>query len=166
MNCPVSNGNPEMLLEYSAKALAPESASRLERHLAVCASCTRIVVEQSKVWQALDVWEAVPVSPTFDQKLYARIEATEARRGWLSRLVGDRFTWNTGYSFAGAAAVVALAIVLISPELRRVETPAVQPLDTSRVELDAEQVERTLEDLNMLQQLTSGSQAGGSSQAL
>ena len=51
----------------------------LERHIAICPACREFAAGQRAVWQALDTWEAAPVSPDFDRRLYRRIEA----RGFL-----------------------------------------------------------------------------------
>jgi hypothetical protein len=163
MNCPVSTGNPEVLLEFSARRLDGEAAEVLASHMAVCPECTRFGDAQNQVWQALDAWDAMPVSDDFDERLYARIDA-EGRRSFWSRLLGDRFAWRPAVSIAGALATVVLGVVLVTPP-SRVEQPAVTNSDAVRTDLDAEQVERTLEDIEMLRQLGAGT-SGGSSQAL
>ncbi len=163
MNCPVSTGNPELLLDYAARRLSPETADLLARHMRVCPECTRFAEAQDKIWNALDAWEAAPVSADFDARLYARIDA-DSRRSFWSRLVGERFAWKPAVSFAGVVATAVLVTVLVVPP-RQAEQPAVTAPDATRADLDAEQVERALEDLEMLRQLGAGS-AGGSSQAL
>jgi hypothetical protein len=163
MNCPVSTGNPEVLLEFSARRLDAEAAEVLARHMASCPECARFADEQSQVWNALDEFEATPVSEDFDARLYARIDA-EAKRGFWTRVLGDRFAWKPAVSFAGALATAAVAVVLAVPP-NRADQPSVTSPDAARAELDAEQVERTLEDLDMLRQLGVGA-SGGTSQAL
>lgn len=163
MNCPVKTGNPEMLLDYAARTLAPDAASVLARHIALCPECAGFAEAQSRIWNALDAWDADAVSEDFDERLYARIDA-DSRRGFWRRIAGDRFAWKPAVSFAGAIATVAVAVVLVvSPG--RVDQPQVSNPDGTRAELDAEQVERTLEDLEMLRQLGAAT-AGGNSQAL
>ncbi|MDZ4797485.1 MAG: hypothetical protein SGI92_04940 [Bryobacteraceae bacterium] len=163
MNCPVTTGNPQALLDYAARTAAPEQASVLARHMAICPECARFAEAQSQVWSALDAWDAEPVPSDFDERLYARIDA-ESRRSFWSRILGDSFAWKPAVSFAGALATVAVALVLVVPP-NRVDQPSVTSPDTARAELDAEQVERALEDLEMLRQLSAGT-SGGSSQAL
>lgn len=163
MNCPVSTGNPEVLLEFSARRLDAEAAEVLARHLAVCPECARLAEAQNQIWEALDAFDAMPVSDDFDARLYARIDA-ESKRSFWSRLIGDRFAWKPAVSFAGALATVAVAVVLVNPP-NRADQPVVTNPDAARAEMDAEQVERTLEDLEMLRQLGAGT-SGGNSQAL
>lgn len=163
MNCPVTTGNPEILLDYAARTLAPDAASVLTRHIAVCPECARFAETQNQVWSALDAWDAEPVAADFDERLYARIDA-DSRRSFWNRLLGDRFAWKPAVSFAGALATAAIAIVFVVPP-NRVDQPALTTPEGARAELDAEQVERTLEDLEMLRQLGAAN-PGGNSQAL
>ena len=74
MKCPIEiHENAELLLAYCARKLDPETQTILERHLAVCPACRDFKAGQEAVWQALDSWEAVPVSADFDRRLYRRI---------------------------------------------------------------------------------------------
>jgi hypothetical protein len=152
MRCPVQNGNPDILLDYCARRLAPEPTSILVQHMAVCADCRRVAEAQQQVWSALDAWEPVPVSEDFDERLYARISSEERRSFW-SRILGERLTWKPALSLAGACATLALAVLLNVPD------PAPAPLpETTRIEsLEPEQIERAVEDMDMLRQFsTSG----------
>src|ERR1039457_5979210 len=74
MNCPIEDRNPEMLVAYAASELDLETARALEQHLAGCAACRLVAADQTTVWKALDAWEAPPVSPDFDRRLYRRID--------------------------------------------------------------------------------------------
>ena len=80
MKCPMeTRENAQLLLDYCTRKLEPESAAALERHIAVCGACRKFASGQRAVWQALDAWEAAPVSADFDSRLYRRIET----RGFL-----------------------------------------------------------------------------------
>ena len=76
MNCPLeTRDNAQLLLDYCTRKLEPESVAILERHIALCGACREFANSQRAVWDALDAWEAAPVSPDFDSRLYRRIEA-------------------------------------------------------------------------------------------
>ena len=88
MKCPIdSHENAELLLAYCARKLDPEIQAILERHLAVCPECREFQKNQEAVWQALDAWEAMPVSTDFDRRLYRRIDQEQLHASWWSRLV-------------------------------------------------------------------------------
>lgn len=149
MRCPVQDGNPDILLDYCARRLTPEVASILVEHMAVCEDCRRIAEAQEHVWAALDTWKPMPVSEDFDERLYARISAEERRSFW-SRLLGDRLSWKPALSLAGACAALVFAVYLNAP------APAPAPLpETSRIDaMETEQIERAVEDMDMLRQLS------------
>ena len=87
MKCPIdTHENTELLLAYCARRLDPETQIVLERHMAVCPACRKFQAGQETVWQALDAWEAMPVSADFDRRLYRRIEGESARTSWWLRL--------------------------------------------------------------------------------
>src|SRR5450759_5938250 len=79
MNCPMeSREHVKWLLDYRTGKLGPELEARLEEHIAACGACREFARGQRVVWEALDGWEAAPVSTDFDRRLYRRIEAQVA----------------------------------------------------------------------------------------
>jgi anti-sigma factor RsiW len=156
MGCPTQDGNAELLLDYSARNLSPEATAIFERHVQQCSECARFAASQQQLWEALDSWEPAPLSDDFDERLYARIDAEAQRPLWQSlwqRLLNDGWGWKP--AAAAAMVTVALGAFLFVPQ--RTETPTQAP---SRVEagvhsdtIEPEQVERALEDLEMLRQL-------------
>src|SRR5947209_8641055 len=148
MKCPIeTHENAELLLAYCARKLDPETEAVLERHLAGCAACREWQKSQATVWQALDAWDAMPVSPDFDRRLYRRIEKEQAHGSWWSRLAGP-----IGSIFGGprmsrsvpvAAALCLLALAGMILERSREGT---SPEDVAeRIEsIQPDQVERTL----------------------
>ena len=77
MNCPLeTRENAQLLLDYGTRKLEPETVAALERHIAICGACREFVSGQRAVWQALDAWEAAPVSADFDSRLYRRREGS------------------------------------------------------------------------------------------
>jgi len=164
MGCPTQDDNAELVLDYAARKLSPEAAAIFERHMLQCAECARFATSQRQLWKALDSWEAASLSDDFDQRLYARIDADAQRPLWQwlwQRLFSDVWGWKP----AAAAAMVTLALGAFLFVPQRTETPTQTP---SRMEagthsdtIEPEQVERALEDLEMLRQLNAntGTQA-------
>src|SRR6476619_6436551 len=86
MRCPIeTQENAELLLSYSARRLDPESAAILEAHMELCPACREFRAGQRALWEALDQWEARPVSLDFDRRLYRRI-AEQEQMSWWARL--------------------------------------------------------------------------------
>jgi len=84
MKCPLeTREDREILVAYSSRALNAGDAGRLEAHLESCAACAEFVRGQRAVWEALDGWEAAPVSAGFDRRLMARIAG---QASWRERL--------------------------------------------------------------------------------
>jgi len=147
MECPVQRReNADLLLAYCARRLDPERAAVLERHMQVCPDCQAFGESQQAVWSALDLWEAMPVSEDFDRRLYTRLSGAEradfwsrAMRPWLP------LPFRRALPLAVASAIVMVAFLVQSP------TSAPGPVQVESV--DPEQVERILDDLEMLRQL-------------
>ena len=136
------------LLDYCERNLPPALAAEVERHLAVCPDCARTVEAQQKVWAALDVWDPPQVSPNFNARLYARIEQEDAQPWWRTILPDARvWTWKPAMPLA-AACLAVLAVALFRAPSMPEPGPKAQA-DS----IDVEQVERTLHDLEMLEQL-------------
>jgi len=107
-----------------------------------------LCVRQERLWPVLDEWEAPTVSSGFNRRLYARIEHEE-NAGWLPRLWrrADGKRWQQAFSLA-TACVVIVAMLLLNVQ------PAPPAHPKSRMDpVDIKQVERALDDLEMLQQL-------------
>ena len=151
MRCPIQRGNPEILLDYSARKLSAGQRIVLERHMEDCEECGRFARAQSAVWEALDVWEAQPPAPEFDRKLYAAIEASE-RSPWWRKLTIEWLgisSWRPVATVVAACLALVAGVVLYTPKavLTLPKAPVIE-----NVELD--QVEATLEDLEMLKLLS------------
>lgn len=155
MLCPLQrSGNSGIFLDYCARRLDSETAAQLQRHMSNCPECGRFAAGQAAVWAALDEWESVPASADFDQRLYQRISAQERRRFW-TRVFGEGLSWKPALSFGAACATIAVMFVLNGPERRSSEpvSPPVQPV--SIVEsLEPDQIERSIEDFEMLRQFS------------
>jgi len=160
MNCPIQNEETaELLLAYTARRLDPSKTAMLETHMDVCPQCAEFRAGQELVWQALDAWEAPPVTPDFNRRLYQRIEA-EAAEPWYKRLFTSPMAmWKPVLPLAAACLLVVGAFVMDHP------VPSTQPASqpTFRVSVtDADQVENALDDLQLLRQLDSSATSGSS----
>jgi anti-sigma factor RsiW len=150
MNCPIKNKeNTDWLLDYSAGRLDRERASILGRHVETCPDCARFVEGQQVVWNALSQWEPQPVSSDFDRRLYRMIDQAKAE-SWISRLFRPLAPlWRPVVPVAAACLLIVAGVVLHTPEGA---VNFVHP--QARVDaIEADQVERTLDDMQMLREL-------------
>jgi hypothetical protein len=155
MQCPLTKENSEILLDYCARGLTPEMTAEFENHMESCADCRAFSDAQKAVWEGLDDWQPMSISQDFDKKLYARIEQHE-NSGWWNRL-WHRSMWQPG-SFgpalpvATACVTLALGVLLYLPWNK---PPADPQAPQSKMESsDLDQLETTLEDIEMFRQLT------------
>ena len=150
MQCPRENGSSaELLIAYAAGALEASAQIEFERHMAVCDGCRNLAAEQKAVWDALDDWRPAPVSADFNQKLYERISQEAAIRWWERPFHLD-FLWAFRPAVPVAAACAAvMAVFLIMQPLTTHPTPA-----PAEQKVSIEQVERALDDMDMLKQMS------------
>ncbi|MCS7025116.1 MAG: hypothetical protein NZV14_09965 [Bryobacteraceae bacterium] len=161
--CPLSRSESEagILLDYCHRKLDAHRTAILESHLRQCPACQSFASAQSLVWRALDEYEAMPISETFDRRLYARIEAEEQRPTWVKWCDG---LWNrltvggtaTGaWLWRPALPVLACLLVAIGLYFRPSFDSTQQSLQgpSTDTTLQAEQIEAALEDLEMLRDL-------------
>ncbi len=152
-HCPLVSGeeNVDILLDYCNRKLDPALAEIFEKHMEMCTACRAFAESQMAVWDALDAFEAMPVSADFDQKLMARIEREESslwRRVWNGMTAGGTALWRP---VVPVAAALVLAVGLwMRPAAPQPEAPAI----LAESQMDVEQVETVLEDMEMLRQLT------------
>ena len=151
MNCPLETpDNAQVLLDYSTRKLDAERTASLERQMEICPECREFAVGQQALWEALDTWEAAPVSPSFDRKLYERIEKEVSFWDLLVRPFRPLMV-RRGLPVAAAACLLVMAGVLI-------QQPAGSPVakqDMAQVEsVQPEQVEQTLDAMEMLHEFS------------
>jgi hypothetical protein len=151
MMCPLKNieDAPEFILDYAARRLDAQKLALFEKHMRVCLDCAALAVEQTAVWEALDSWQAAPVSAGFNHTLWQRIDALDAALDaapWYQRLAGSlRFAnWKPAFPLAVAVLLIAAGFVLDQRSARPV-APAVTVME-------AEQVAQTLDDIQLLHQ--------------
>src|ERR1035441_2184125 len=145
MNCPMeARQGSELLLEYTGGRLEARAATALEAHLESCARCREFAQNQKAVWQALEAWEAEPVSMDFDRRLFARIE--QAPASWWARLTGQMM--HHAVPVAAAAGVMILAGLMLE---RTAGAAGAPPQESAQVDvLGPEQVQSALDDMEML----------------
>jgi hypothetical protein len=163
MECPLEHRDRAgILLAYCSGRLAGEPLRSLERHFDECLECRKIRDVQSTVWQALEEWTPEPVSTDFNRRLYGRIGQEAAAPWWRRLLRPAGFAgWRPAFSLASVALVTLGALLVNSPGA----PPAVPP-QTRAETVDVEQVERSLDDLDMLRQLAPVKSEGAAAEVL
>ena len=152
MNCPMENPeNAEILLAYCAQKLDAKSTAILEEHIQICPACREFAAGQKAVWNALDAWEAMPVSADFDRRLYARIEKEVSVWDLILRPFRPLLA-RQGLPIAATVAVVIMAGVLLD---RPSDITAPSLPQTSRVveTVAPDQAEPTLEEMEAMRDL-------------
>lgn len=146
MECP--RDRDERILAYTAGTLEPGAQIEFERHLAECEACRSLAADQRAVWESLDCWKPAPVSPDFNARLYRAI-GEEAKLPWWQRLARTDWRWVFRPAMPVAAACAALAIgFLIKQPIATHYAPA------SDQKVSIEQVERALDDMDMMKQMS------------
>jgi len=151
MNCPLETSeHAALLVAHAARGLAPDTAVRLDRHIAGCAACSQFMRRQQAVWDALDVWQPEPVSPDFNHRLYARIEELERQTSWWHRLTGPLRSMLVRRAMPIAATAVVLLAAGVLMDRSRV--PAAGSEQAQIEMLQPEQVEHALDDMETIRQ--------------
>ncbi|MBI3684757.1 MAG: hypothetical protein HY235_30675 [Acidobacteria bacterium] len=153
--CPLlsSEESAGILLDYSNRRLAPELAAIFEQHMEKCPACRGFAESQRALWNALDAFEAMPVSQDFDRRLWARIER-EHQGSWWSRIwnrmtAGGTVVWRPAIPVA--AVLLAAVGLWMHPAWVSVAGPDASVAKVGSIE--AEQIETALEDMDMLRQM-------------
>jgi len=150
MRCPIeTQETAELLLAYSARKLDADTAAGLEQHLRLCPACREFAEGQRLVWEALDAWESVPVSPDFDRRLYARIDREVS---WWQRVARPfrPMLLRSGLPVAAAACLLVMVGIALERPGSMPDIPVPQPPGVEAVQPD--QVENALEDIELLRE--------------
>lgn len=152
MKCPIeTQENAEWLLEYSAGKLDAGRTAIFEDHVRTCHACRKFAEGQRAVLSALDSWEAPPVSPDFDRRLYQRIE-TEVRWWDLMMRPFRPLLFRQGLPIAATAALV-LAAGLIWQQPPKISPSALPQSAQVQVEsMPREQVEHALDEMDLMRE--------------
>jgi len=138
----------ELLTDYCAGALDAMRAAELEAHFHECAACRKEVEAQRGVWNALDAWTPLEVSPGFDTKLYARIAAKQSQPWWM--VVRQRVLWKPLFPVAAAAAALTVILLIWNPALKAPSQPMPSSAAVAVEKIDVQQVEQALDDMDLL----------------
>lgn len=103
--------------------------------------------DQTAVWKALDAWESPAVSSDFDRRLYRRIDQ-EVRFSWWERLLRPFRPMPLRQALPLTASAGLLLIAGLLLKHPGPTAPAARHGEVVR----ANQVERTLDDLDLLRQ--------------
>jgi anti-sigma factor RsiW len=157
MNCPMEDRNPETLVAYAAGELDRDTAASIEQHLRGCPACRSVALEQAALWKTLDIWEAPPVSADFDQRLYSRIR-DEVHLSWWERLSRPfrPMPLRQALPLGATACLLVIASFLVQ------QPDKLAPSYPRGEVVRADQVERTLDDLELLRQFGTANQAEAS----
>jgi len=156
MKCPLQTRETAGLLAYSTRQ--EEASAEWQEHMESCSACRAFLTGQQAVWQALDAWEAPPVSPDFDRVMQRRIEneCREPESWWIRLLHPSSALLRRGLSLAAAAVVLVVAGLML-------DRPSTHPVSDRRPpqieSLQPEQVEHALDDLQMLSDFSSATRA-------
>ncbi len=157
MICPLKsqvNGEDtvDVLLDYSAGRLDQSRLALFEQHMAVCAECSAFLAGQTEVWQTLDAWEPEPVSVDFNRRMWQKIDAAAAAP-WYRKLADSLRlgAWKPALPLTAAVVLVAAGFVMDHQRVVSVPPNAANAAGVSVTE--AEQVEKTLDDIQLLRQL-------------
>jgi anti-sigma factor RsiW len=151
MSCPLeSRDHTELLMAYAGRKLDAAKAGLVERHMEQCGDCRALVGDQQTLWEALNIWEAEPVSPDFNRRLYRRIDEQGT---WRARLLNPwRPVFHKGLPLAATAALVLVAGVMLD----RTAAPPPQPADAGSqlAVVEPLQPEQVVEALDEMQELS------------
>ena len=148
MNCPMESRNPQMLVAYAAGEVDRETARALEMHLGVCAACRSLAADQTALWKMLDTWDAPGVTPDFDRRLYRRIRE-EVRFSWWERISRP----FRPMPLRQALPLTVSACLLLTAGLILQHPGKMGPVAARHETVRVDQVERTLDDLELLRQV-------------
>jgi anti-sigma factor RsiW len=150
-HCPTE----DVLLDYVSGNLDPAQAATFDRHADACAQCAALRTAQAAIWRSMDEWKPAPVSEGFNRELWRRIDAEEQAASWTTnwahRLTGmmQVSIWKRVAPLAFAMAVAVTVFVLHSdnePGKPVTKAPASIVLTVS----DADEIERALDDIQLL----------------
>ena len=158
MNCPLeTRENAQLLLDYCTRKLEPEAAATLERHISMCSACREFAGKQHAVWQALDAWEAAPVSADFDSRLYRRIENEVS---WWDMLLRPFRPMTLRRSLPATAMTCLLVVVGVvlerpnvspAPAVHEVTHKVSQDLTHDTTQVDSVQPEQVVHALDAME---------------
>jgi len=152
MICPIqTQESAEILLAYCTGELDQKRAAAIEQHIQICPVCEEFASKQRMVWQALDAWEAQPVSMDFDRRLYQRIEAEVS---WWDRIMRPfrQAMARRALPVAATACLATMAVLLLDHQAKPAKVAEAESTQIESVQPD--QVEHAFDDMEMLRQFS------------
>lgn len=103
------------------------------------------------VWNALSQWEPHPVGADFERRLYRAIDQAKPV-SWIERILWplQPVLWRPAVPLVAACLLIVVGVLLHGPQA--VVTAPGSQVAVERIE--PEQVERTVDDMLMLRELT------------
>ena len=157
MNCPFRNRDRnhnedeiDILLDYAAGLLEASRAAQLRRHAQTCNECSVFLNGQSQVWGVLDEFSAPALTVNFTPGVWQKIDAGAASETWFTRFCQAmrEGIWRPAIALAVTAAFIATGFVYD----HRASAVTVSVAE-------ADQLQHTLEDLQLLQSLNASAAA-------
>ncbi len=151
--CYLRNGGEGALVDFVSGHSG--QYAEVHAHAAACADCQRFIAEQAALWAALDADSAPEVAADFDRRLYAQLESVDGENWWQRTWRQMAGSAMSGFGRPVAALSLAVALIIGVAIMRQPPTPASAPVAADRPASlqavnDIDQIEETLEDLEML----------------
>jgi hypothetical protein len=160
MTCPATtrDGEAKLLAFVAGKIRGPEGA-RFRSHVDGCSRCEEFVSGQQALWSLLDEWEPELGPTEFDRTFAVRLNNLAPEPRWLQ--AGRYFTaWMSrpALSLAALTMLMALGLYLKSPFGSAVPDQFKAPVQQNVSPVEAEQMDRAFDDLQLLHQLDAPSE--------
>lgn len=165
MICPLESEQMDLLLDDASGRLARRgldeaTMTALASHMETCPACMAFRRDQKAVWEALDLWQPEPVSAEFNRQLWQRIDAVAAAPWYKALADSLRFGCKPLVPLAAAVLMIIGGFLLDHPK-------ATAPSPAGGVSIiEADQVEQTLDDIQLLRQLDTVPAPGNSKTAM
>lgn len=157
MDCPSrTEENRDILLDYLAGRVDAARAAEFRNHMVDCFECSEFISRQAMLWDALDEWEVAPVSLEFNRNMWKKIDAAETAPWYRQLAASLRFAaWKPLLPLTAAALLIAAGFLYDHPgsqnNAARTNSAAVRMTDV-------EQVQQTLDDIQLLHQFDTRSE--------
>lgn len=156
-NCPTD----DTLLDYIAGSLNRTQAALFDAHADQCARCAALRISQAAVWQSLDEWKPVPVSADFNRELWRRIDADERRLSWTRELAAvlQFGFWKRLAPLAVAIALIVTAFMFDHSGKQGGTVQTNSPASIVITASEADQLDRALDDIQLLHEVDASAAA-------
>lgn len=142
----------EMILDPSRRPLpGSREHQAFLAYLESSPECRTMYEQQEAVWEALEMWAPVEPSAGFDHSIYGRIpqRPMQSVRWWGGLLAEWIGPWRPGLA-AGLAALLLIAGMIVSYQPRAEVQSSATALSAGTESEYLEQIDQTLDDIEML----------------